>query len=703
MNPVTLARNGPVAVITIDNPPVNALSHAVRDGLQKRLSEALADGAVKAIVLACAGRTFSAGADITEFGKPIAPPSLREVIDAFEASPKPVVAALHGTAFGGGFEIALGCHYRVAVASAKVGLPEVKLGLIPGAGGTQRLPRLAGVEAAMQAIVDGNPVGAAKAKAMGVIDEVVEGDLNTAAIGYARRLVAAGAKPRPTSALPVPAPKPGTFENFERAIAKKQRGFVAPFRAIEALRAAVEKPFAEGMKLERDIFVDLMGTPQSRAQRHVFFAEREVAKIPDLPADTPTREIAAAGVVGAGTMGGGIAMCFANAGIPVTLVDSTQEALDRGLATIRKNYANSVARGSLRQEDMDRRLALIKPALDLGALAGADLIIEAVFEEMAIKEEVFGKLDGVAKRGAILASNTSYLDVDQIARATKRPADVLGMHFFSPANVMKLLENVRGTRSAPDVLATAQKVGKRIGKVPVMVGVSDGFVGNRMLARRMRECFFLLEEGALPWQIDKVLYDFGFPMGHFAMADLAGLDVGWRNRKSRLDRLSQRERDCDILDRICEMGRYGQKTGAGFYKYDEKRNASPDPLIEGLIVEHSRRRGIERRAISDQEILERTLYVMVNEGAKILEEGVAARPHDIDVVWIYGYGFPVHRGGPMFWADEVGLAKVLEAIERYRQQVGAEYWTPAPLLQRLAAAGKGFYASGKPVPASSSA
>jgi 3-hydroxyacyl-CoA dehydrogenase len=702
MSPVTLARHGNVAVLTLDNPPVNALSHAVREGLHKALGAALADGAVKAIVLACAGRTFSAGADITEFGKPMAPPSLREVIDAFEASPKPVVAALHGTALGGGFELALGCHYRVAAPGAKVGLPEVKLGLIPGAGGTQRLPRLAGVEAAMQAIVDGNPIPAAKAKAMGVVDEIIEGDLTAGATAYAQRLVAEGAKPRPTSARAVPPPKEGAFEDFERGIARKQRGFVAPFKAIEALRAAVAKPFAEGMKLEREIFVELMGSPQSRAQRHVFFAEREVAKIPDLPAETPTREIATAGIIGAGTMGGGIAMCFANAGIPVTVVEGAQDALDRGMATIRKNYANSVARGSLRQEDMDRRLALIKPSLDYGALAGADLVIEAVFEEMPIKQEVFGKLDAIAKPGAILASNTSYLDIDRIAQATRRPQDVLGMHFFSPANVMKLLENVRGSRSAPDVLATAQKIGKRIGKVPVMVGVSDGFDGNRMLARRMRECFFLLEEGALPWQIDKVLYDFGFPMGHFAMADLAGLDVGWRNRKSRLDRLTLRERECDILDRICELGRYGQKTGAGFYRYDEKRNASPDPLVEELIVEHSKRRGIARRAISDQEILERTLYVMVNEGAKILEEGVAARPHDIDIVWIYGYGFPVYRGGPMFWADEVGLPQIATAIERYRAQVGAEYWTPAPLLARLASEGKGFYLSGKRGPASSS-
>jgi len=680
-----------VGVITVDNPPVNALSQGVREGLKSALDRALADGGVASIALLCAGRTFSAGADITEFGKPVTPPALREVIDAFEASPKPIVAALHGTALGGGFELALGCHYRIAAATAKVGLPEVKLGLIPGAGGTQRLPRLAGIEPALKMIVDGNPVSAEKAKAMGVVDEIVEGDLAGAAIAFAQRLADESRPPRPTSALPVPPAKAGAFEELEKGIAKKQRGFVAPFRAIEAVRAAATEPFSEGMRLERDLFMQLMASPESRAQRHVFFAEREVAKIPGLPADTPTREIRSAGVVGAGTMGGGIAMCFANAGIPVALIETTEEALDRGLSTIRRNYANSVARGSLRQEDMDRRMALLQPSTDYGKLAKADVVLEAVFEEMALKKEVFAKLDAVARPGAILASNTSYLDIDEIASATKRPADVLGMHFFSPANVMKLVENVRGERSAPDVLATAQKLGKRIGKVPVMVGVSDGFVGNRMLTKRMREAYFLLEEGALPWQVDKVLYDFGFPMGNFAMSDLAGLDVGWRNRKSKLDRLTPRERACDILDRICEMGRYGQKTGAGFYRYDEKRNPSPDPLIEKLIVEHSDRRGIQRREIADREILERCMYVMVNEGAKILEEGVAARPHDIDIVWIYGYGFRVYRGGPMFWADEVGLPKVLEAILQYRESVGAEYWEPAPLIERYVKEGRGFY------------
>jgi 3-hydroxyacyl-CoA dehydrogenase len=694
MAAVAYEKQDRIGIITIDNPPVNALGHAVRQGLQDALAKASADPEVRAIALICAGRTFSAGADITEFGKPMASPQLREVIDAFEASAKPVVAAIHGTALGGGLELALGCHYRIAVRGAKIGLPEVKLGLLPGAGGTQRLPRLAGVEAALSVIVEGNPVAVEKAKSMGIIDELVDGDLRAAAIDYAAKLVAESRPPRPTRALDVPKAALDVFDEFERAIAKKQRGFVAPFHAIKAVRAAAERPFEAGMKLERDLFVELMGSPQSKAQRHVFFAEREVAKIPGLPADAPTREIARAGVIGAGTMGGGIAMCFANAGIPVTVVETGQEALDRGMATIRKNYAGSVSRGSITQEEMDKRLARFKPSLALTDLADADIIIEAVFEEMGIKKDVFGKLDAIAKPGAILASNTSYLDIDEIAATTRRPADVLGMHFFSPANVMKLLENVRGAKSAPDVLATAQKVGKRIGKVPVMVGVCDGFVGNRMLAKRSREAFFLLEEGALPWQVDKVLRDFGFPMGPFAMADLAGLDVGWRNRKAKIASLTPREQQCDILDQICVQGRYGQKTGAGFYRYDEKRNPTPDPEIEKLIVAHSAKVGITRRAISDEEILERTMYSMVNEAAKILEEGVAARPHDIDIVWIYGYGFPVYRGGPMFWADEVGLPKILEAVLRYRETVGAEYWQPAPRLERLAREGRGFYSPG---------
>ncbi|MGE5616701.1 MAG: 3-hydroxyacyl-CoA dehydrogenase NAD-binding domain-containing protein, partial [Bacillota bacterium] len=533
---------GPVAIATIDNPPVNALSHVVRAGLSDALARALGDAHVKAVVLIGAGKLFSGGADITEFGKPPKSPSLRDVIRAIESSAKPVVAAIHGTAFGGGFEIALACHARIALAGAKLGLPEVKLGLIPGAGGTQRLPRLIGAEEALKLIVEGSPVPADKAKALGIVDELAADDLRAAAIAFAQRVASEQPTPRRTSALPVPPTKPGFFDEFARGLAKKHRGFRAPFRAVEAVRLATQLPIEEGLARERDIFMELMASPESRAQRHAFFAEREVAKIPGLPKETQSREVRKAGVVGAGTMGGGIAMCFANARIPVTMVESTQEALDRGLATIRKNYATSVARGSLSQDEMDRRMGRIQPSLRYEDLADADVIIEAVFEELGVKKEVFGRLDGLAKDGAVLATNTSYLDVNAIAAATKRPGDVLGMHFFSPANVMKLLENVRGAKTAPDVLATAQALGKTLGKVPVVVGVCDGFVGNRMLARRGREAYFLLEEGALPWQIDKVLYDFGFPMGPFAMGDLAGLDVGWRNRKAKLDQLTERER-----------------------------------------------------------------------------------------------------------------------------------------------------------------
>ena len=567
----------------------------------------------------------------------------------------------------------------------------MKLGLLPGAGGTQRLPRLIGAEAACEMIVSGTPLGADKARLGGAIDEIIEGDLKTGAIKFAEKVVAEKRPIRKVSSLHAKLGDENFFGVFEKSIVKKQRGFLAPFHCIQAVKAACELPFNEGMQRERELFMELYVSPQAKAQQHVFFAEREVARIPGLPDDQPTREVKSAAVLGAGTMGGGIAMCFANAGIPVTLLEMSQENLDRGLNTIRKNYANSVAKGSLKQEVMDQRMALIKPTLSYDDLKNADMVVEAVFEEMGVKKEVFGKLEAVCKPGAILASNTSYLNINEIAAATKRPQDVMGMHFFSPANVMKLLENVRGEKTAPDVLATAQKVGKAIGKVAVMVGVCDGFVGNRMLAQRSREAMFLLEEGATPWQVDKVLYDFGFPMGQFAMGDLAGLDIGWRNRKANYDLLTPREQANNLIDKICELGRYGQKTGAGFYKYDEKRNATPDPLIEELIVTHSAERGITRRAVSDQEILERCLYSMINEGAKILEEGIAARPLDIDIVWIYGYGFPVYRGGPMFYADQVGLKTVHEAILKYQDQVGAEYWKPAPLLEKLAREGKGFY------------
>jgi 3-hydroxyacyl-CoA dehydrogenase len=688
---VTFAKEGSVGVITVNNPPVNALSQAVRAGIKAGIAKGIAETDVSAMVIICDGRTFIAGADIREFGKPPMEPHLPDVCQFIEDCPKPVVAAIHGTALGGGLEIPLSCHFRIAVATAKVGLPEVKLGLLPGAGGTQRLPRVAGVQAALEMITSGTPVAAAKAKAMGILDEIVDGDLKAAALAFARKAVDEKLPLRRVSRLAAKLDTPTVFEDFAKANARKFRGFLAPYKCIESVKNAAELPFAEGMKKEREIFLELQASDQSKAQRHVFFAEREVVRIPGLPDDQPTRAITSVGVLGAGTMGGGIAMCFANAGIPVKLLDVKQEFLDKGLAIIQKNYANTVAKGSLKQEVMDKRMSLIQPTLAYEDLKDADLVIEAVFEDMAIKKEVFTKLDAVCKPGAILASNTSYLNIDDIAAITRRPQDVMGMHFFSPANVMRLLENVRGARTSPDVYATAMKIGKTIGKVPVLVGVCDGFVGNRMLAKRTRECGFMLEEGALPWQIDKVIYNFGFPMGPYQMGDMAGLDIGWRNRKAKFSTLSDREKKNTILDKICEMGHFGQKTGSGFYKYDEKRNATPDPMIEELIINHSKDVGITRRTITDQEIVERAIYSMINEGAKILEEGIAARPLDIDVVWLYGYGFPVYLGGPMFYADTIGLGKVYDAILKYRDLVGAEYWTPSPLLEKLAKAGKGFY------------
>jgi len=688
---VGFSKEGNVGLIVVNNPPVNALSQAVRAGIKAGIEKSVADADIAAMIILCDGRTFIAGADIREFGKPPLEPFLPDVCQFIEDSPKPVIAAIHGTALGGGLEIPLSCHFRIAASTAKVGLPEVKLGLLPGAGGTQRLPRVAGVQAALEMITSGTPVAAAKAKAMGILDDVIDGDLKAAALAFAKKVIDEKLSIRRVSRLTAKVDSPSIFEDFAKANARKFRGFMAPFKCIEAVKIATEFPFAEGMKRERAIFLELQASDQSRAQRHVFFAEREVVRIPGLPDDQPTREIKSAGVLGAGTMGGGIAMCFANAGIPVVLLDVKQEFIDKGMAVIKKNYANTVAKGKLKQEGMDKRLSLIKPTLSYDDLKNVDLVIEAVFEDMGIKKEVFTKLDAVCKPGAILASNTSYLNIDAIAEITKRPQDVMGMHFFSPANVMRLLENVRGKKATPDVYATAMKLGKTIGKIPVLVGVCDGFVGNRMLAKRTRECGFMLEEGALPWQIDKVIYNFGFPMGPYAMGDMAGLDIGWRNRKAKFDSLTPREKANTILDKICEMGRYGQKTGSGFYKYDEKRNATPDPLIEELIINHSKEVGIARRTITDQEIIERAIYSMINEGAKILEEGIAARPLDIDVVWLNGYGFPVYLGGPMFYADTVGLKKVYEAILKYKDLVGAEYWTPSPLLEKLAKEGKGFY------------
>ena len=679
-----------IGVITVDYPPVNALGHGVRSGLQECLRKGLADEGAKALVVTGAGRTFPAGADIREFGKPPADPWLPEVINEYENSDKLVVAAIHGTALGGGLEVALGCDYRVAVADAKVGLPEVKLGILPGAGGTQRLPRLIAVAEALDMIVQGKFVAAPKAAKLGIIDEIVEGDLVEGAIAYAKRLVEQGAPQRRIRDMKAELDNPNLFEEYEKSIARRSRGFLAPFHCIKAVKAAVELPFDEGMKRERELFQELMASSQSKAQRHVFFAEREVAKVPGLPKDTAKREIKTAAVIGAGTMGGGIAMNFANAGIPVYVVEVKQEALDKGLAVVRRNYENTAKKGRLTQEDVEKRMSLIRPTLTYDDLKDVDIVIEAVFENMDIKKQIFAKLDETCKQGAILASNTSTLSIDEIASATKRPEDVIGLHFFSPANVMKLLEIVRGEKTSNEVIATSMDLAKRIAKVGVLVGNCHGFVGNRMLHKRQAEAVKLVTEGASPEQVDKVLFDFGFPMGPFAMSDLAGIDVGYRIREER--RKAGEDVPESWLDKVAETGRYGQKTGGGVFKYEEgDRTPRPDPEVAAIIEAFRKEQGVTPREISDQEILERCMYIMVNEGAKILEEGIAARPLDIDIVWIYGYGFPVYRGGPMFWADEVGLKEIYDTVARFDKEAADDEWKPAPLLERLAKEGKGFY------------
>ncbi len=680
-----LVIEGDVAVLTIFSPPVNALSANVRTGIRDGIAQAEANPDVKAIVLICGGRTFIAGADISEFGKPLSGVSLPEAQAAIENCSKPVIAAIHGTALGGGFEVALVCHYRVAVPSAKLGLPEIKLGLIPGAGGTQRLPRLIGPEAAAEAILSGSPFGAKQAKEWGVVDALVDdAHLREGALAFARRVIdeklpLIKVRDRDDKVLAARG-KPEIFDAIRKANARKFRGFEAWKRAVQAVQDAVELPIDEGLKRERAAFMELLGSQQSKAQRHVFFAERQAAKIADIPDDTPTLPVKKVGVIGAGTMGGGISMNFLNAGVPVTIVETAQAALDRGLSVIRKNYENTAKKGRMSQADVETRMGLLTPSLDLASLADCDLIIEAVFEDMAIKKDIFGKLDKIAKPGAILASNTSYLDVDEIAACTSRPGSVLGMHFFSPANVMRLLEIVRGAKTDKPVLATAMKLAKQIGKVGVVVGVCHGFVGNRMLAQRQREAQALILEGAMPWDVDRVLYDFGLPMGPFAMSDLAGLDIGWS---------AERSSSSTVREILCEQGRRGQKTGAGFYDYDEARNAKPSPLVEKIILDFASRKGINRRTISDEEILQRCLYPMVNEGAKILEEGKAQRASDIDIVWINGYGWPVYTGGPMFWADHVGLDKILAAMKGFEAQMGAAF-KPSALLEKLVAEGKGF-------------
>ena len=683
---VLRSTQGRIGILTVNNPPVNALAAAVRDGIKAGVEAFGSDRNIDAIVLIGGGRTFIAGADIREFGKPRTGANLNDVIATMENSPKIIVAALHGTPLGGGLETALGAHYRVSLPTTRMGLPEVHLGILPGAGGTQRLPRLTGAKYALDAILSGRHIPAPEAKSKGIIDAIVEGDLLAGAVAHAQMLVAQKAPRRRVRDLTATLESPDLFKETEKAIARRARGFKAPWNIIKCVQAACELPFDEGMKREGELFQELLVSQESAAQRYYFFAEREAAKVLDVPADTPQREVKTGGIIGAGTMGGGIAMNFANAGVPVTVLESSQEALDRGLKTIRTNYENTAKRGGMKAEDVEKRMGLIKPTLDYNDLKDADLIIEAVFETMEVKEGVFTKLDAVAKPGAILATNTSGLDVNQIASYTKRPGDVIGMHFFSPANVMKLLENVRGKATQKDVIATVMSFSKKIAKIPVLVGVCEGFVGNRMLRMRGIQSAYMMEEGALPQQIDKVIYDFGFPMGPFAMSDLAGNDVGWRIRQGKNEKEKRNVRYTGyVADAICELGRFGQKTGSGYYKYNlPDRTPIPDLVVEKIIEETSKKLGITRRTFTDQEILERCLYPMVNEGAKILEEKMAQRALDIDVIWVNGYGWPVYRGGPMWWADNVvGLKTIHDALLKYRDASGDPFWEPAPLLKKL--------------------
>jgi 3-hydroxyacyl-CoA dehydrogenase len=681
-SPISTSRHGHVLVISSNNPPVNALGHAVREGLVRGIEEADADDHIKAVVIIGEGATFFAGADISEFGTPkaFAQPVLPQVVDIIENCTKPVVAAIHGTALGGGLEVALACHYRAAVASAKLGVPEVKLGLLPGAGGTQRLPRVAGVEKALQMTTSGNPIGAQEAFEIGLVDRMVEGDLLQHAVAYATEV--AEVRPFPKSSErqnKIEEASPSVFDDFVAANPRVFKGFEAPRKNLEAVRAAVQHPYAEGVAVERQLFMELMSGTQAKAQQYFFFAERKAAKIEGVDESVHPREIKKVGVIGAGTMGGGISMNFLSAGIPVTIVETNQEALDRGTGVMLKNYQASAKKGRFTDEQVGHMMGLLNPTLDFDALADCDLIIEAVFEQMEIKKEIFGRLDKIAKPGAILASNTSYLNVDEIAAATSRPQDVVGLHFFSPANVMKLLEVVRGAKTADDVLVTAMALAKKIKKVAVVAGVCYGFIGNRMLIPRQTEATKLLLEGATPAQIDKVHVDFGMPMGPFQMADLAGVDIGWHRDVNRIE---------NIRDALCSADRWGQKKGAGFYDYDEKRRPSPSPAVQQIIEEFRAKAGVTPREISDEEITQRTLYTMVNEGAKILEEGMAQRASDIDVVWVYGYGWPVYRGGPMHWADSAGLTKIVDGLKAAAPHMGEDFSFSQLLLDKAASGEK---------------
>ena len=667
-----------IAILTLNSPPVNALSAQVREGLHEGIKKAKNDKSVEAIVLICKGRTFIAGADITEFGKEPQGPSLFEALDMIENSNKPVIAAIHGTALGGGLEVALTCHYRIAIPSAKCGLPEVQLGLLPGAGGTQRLPRVVGVEKALQMVTSGQHVSAKECLEMGLVDELAsEEKLLEDAIILAKKIVS---EKRPLVKIrdmneKVDAAKGNEtiFSEFRKSIARRARGFLAPEYNIQCIEAAVNLPFDEGIKTERKLFMELMTGNQSAAQRYAFFAQRQVAKIPDIAKETEIKSVKSVGIIGAGTMGGGISMNFSNVGIPVKIIEQNQERLDKGLSIIRKNYENTANKGRISFDDVEKRMDLIEGNTSLDQLNDCDLIIEAVFENMELKKDIFRQLDQIAKEGAILATNTSALNVDEIADETKRPEDVIGLHFFSPANVMRLLEIVRGEKTSKSVVASSMSISKTIGKIAAVVGVCPGFVGNRILAQRQREANKLILEGALPWDIDDALFEFGFPMGPFAMSDLAGLDIGWDKETSRGETLR---------DRLCESGRLGQKSGKGFYVYDKKRNKSPDPEVEALIREFAESKQVLRREISKEEVLERCLYPMINEGFKILEEGMAIRASDIDIVWINGYGWPIYEGGPMFYGNLVGFDKILSWLQKMEGEHGSDF-SPSSYLEKV--------------------
>ena len=674
-----------LAILTLDNPPVNALSQGVRQGLKEGVEKALADTTVSAILIICKGRTFIAGADISEFGSAPKAPDFHAVLNTMDHANKPIIAAIHGTALGGGLETALCCNYRVAVAEAKFGLPEVNLGLLPGAGGTQRLPRIVGAEKALAMVTTGIPIGAPEALKLGLIDKIVSGDLHAEAIAFAREKGVEGlVHPRIRDRddhLQSARDNPEVFAAVRKMIAPKTRGFIAPEYNIRCIEAAVNQPFDEGMATEAKLFKELMAGSQSKAQQYFFFSERQASKIPGIDGSTAELPIAKVGVIGGGTMGGGIAMNMANVGIPVIMIETTQAGLDRGLATIRKNYENTASKGRISLDEVEARCGLIQGSLNLEDLADCDLIIEAVFENMAVKKDIFGRLDVIAKQGAILASNTSALDLNEIAAATTRPEWVIGLHFFSPANVMKLLEVVRGDKTADPVIKTCMAFAKKIKKVAILVGVCPGFVGNRILFMRQTQASLLALEGSPVHQVDKVLYDFGFPMGAFQMADLAGLDLGWDKDASN---------STNVKDRLCELGRLGQKSGAGFYDYDERRRPTPASIVSDLITECAQVQGVAQRSISDEEILDRCVLPMINEGAKILAEGIALRASDIDVCYVYGYGWPIYRGGPMHYANSLGLDVVLAKLRHYHKVTGDDFWEPSQMLVSLAEQGKHF-------------